>query len=55
MPFPNWYVLGPNIQYFHEHGVKGLFEEGDDSGKGSDMEGLKVRVAATFIYLVNVH
>jgi len=23
--------------------VKGLFEEGDDSGKGSDMEELKVR------------
>ena len=27
--------------------MKGLFEEGDDSGKGSDMEELKVRVAAT--------
>ena len=42
-PFPNWYVIGPNIQYFHQHGVRGLFEEGDDVGKGSDMEELKVR------------
>ena len=43
-PFPNWYVIGPNIQYFHQHGVRGLFEEGDDVGKGSDMEELKVRL-----------
>ena len=42
-PFPNWYVIGPNIQYFHQHGVRRLFEEGDDVGKGSDMEELKVR------------
>ena len=25
-PFPNWYVLGPNIQYFAAHGVRGIFE-----------------------------
>ena len=42
--------MGPNIQYFHEHGVKGLFEEGDDSGKGSDMEELKVRSNCSSIW-----
>jgi hypothetical protein len=26
--FPNYYSLGPNVQFFAEHGVKGVFEEG---------------------------
>ncbi len=26
-PFPNWYVLQPNIQYFASHGVKTFFEQ----------------------------
>eukprot|EP01043_Picozoa_sp_COSAG02_P020898 COSAG02_NODE_1044_length_15004_cov_106.824287_4_plen_304_part_00 len=30
MTFPNYYVVGPNIQFFYQHGVKGLFEEGTD-------------------------
>ena len=35
------YVLGPNIKFFAEHGVKGLFEEGDYCSSGSDMDELK--------------
>ena len=27
-PFPNYYVLGSNINFFHRMGVTGLFEEG---------------------------
>lgn len=27
-PFPNWHVLVPNLRFFHQHGVKGVFEEG---------------------------
>eukprot|EP01052_Picozoa_sp_SAG31_P027931 SAG31_NODE_2654_length_5292_cov_2.266898_3_plen_221_part_00 len=26
--FPNYYVMGPNIQFFAEHGVRGIFQEG---------------------------
>lgn len=34
LPFPNLYVLKPNIQFFINHGVKGIFEEGNYSGGG---------------------
>ena len=27
-PFPNWHVLVPNLRFFHQHGVQGVFEEG---------------------------
>ena len=30
-PFPNFKVLRPNIRYFIEHGVTGIFEEGNNS------------------------
>ena len=41
--FPDYFSLGPNIQYFAEHGVRGLFEEGPgiSVGDGTDMEELK--------------
>lgn len=35
-PFPNWYVLGPNIQYFAAHGVRGIFEEGSYGTSGGE-------------------
>ena len=40
MTFPNYYVVGPNVAFFAEHGVKGIFEEGppSDIGDGTDME-----------------
>jgi len=40
MTFPNYYVVGPNVAFFAQHGVKGLFEEGppSDIGDGTDME-----------------
>ena len=25
--FPNYYVIGPNTQFFSEHGVRGIFQE----------------------------
>jgi hypothetical protein len=34
-PFPNFDVLQPNVQFFAEHGVKGLFEQGNYSGGGN--------------------
>ena len=40
MTFPNYYVVGPNVAFFAQHGVKGIFEEGppSDIGDGTDME-----------------
>lgn len=37
-PFPNWYVLGPNIQYFAAHGVRGIFEEGSYGTSGGETQ-----------------
>lgn len=40
-PFPNYYVLGPNLRYLQSHGVVGIFEEGSYVSAGGDMEHLK--------------
>jgi uncharacterized protein DUF4838/glycosyl hydrolase family 67 len=34
-PFPNFDALQPNVQFFVEHGVKGLFEQGNYSAGGN--------------------
>jgi hypothetical protein len=34
-PFPNFDALQPNVQFFVQHGVTGLFEQGNYSGGGS--------------------
>jgi hypothetical protein len=42
MPFPNRHVLGPNIRYFIEHGVTGIFEEDNyesPHGEMSELDG----------------
>eukprot|EP00041_Stephanoeca_diplocostata_P042274 m.10550 g.10550 ORF g.10550 m.10550 type:complete len:605 (-) comp7608_c0_seq1:319-2133(-) len=41
MPFPNWFNIGPNIRFFLDHGVKGIFEEGAYEGPGGDLNELK--------------
>jgi len=33
-PFPNFDALQPNVQFFVQHGVSGLFEQGNYSGGG---------------------
>ncbi len=33
-PFPNLYSLQPNIQFFIEHGARGIFEQGNYQGTG---------------------
>ncbi|HWQ91102.1 MAG TPA: DUF4838 domain-containing protein, partial [Clostridia bacterium] len=33
-PFPNFLALQPNVQFFTQHGVKGLFEQGNYSTGG---------------------
>jgi hypothetical protein len=34
-PFPNFEALAPNVRFFVQHGVKGLFEQGNYSGGGN--------------------
>ena len=45
-PFPNWHVLVPNLRFFREHGVKGVFEEGTYATSGGDLVQLKDYVMA---------
>ena len=50
--FPDYFSLGPNIKYFADHGVRGLFEEGPgiSVGDGTDMEELKDYVMAEMMW-----
>ena len=36
-PFPDWNELGADFQFFHEHGVSGIFCEGDHDSIGEMM------------------
>ena len=50
--YPNYYVIGPNIKFFADHGVAGVFEEGPGMivGDGSDLEELKDYVMASMLW-----
>ncbi len=50
IPFPNQRVLGPNIRYFAEHGVKGIFEEGAYESPHGDMAELSGYVMAKCLW-----
>jgi hypothetical protein len=51
LPFPNLYVLKPNIQFFVNHGVKGIFEEGNYSGGGKgELAELRAYVLAKLLW-----
>lgn len=50
-PFPNFDVLQPNVQFFVEHGVKGLFEQGNYSGGGNgELEPLRAYLLAKVLW-----
>ena len=49
-PFPNYYVLGANIRYLVDHGVVGLYEEGNGHGPGSDLDVFKAYVAEAIMW-----
>lgn len=52
-PFPNLHVLQPNLQYFHNHGVKLMFEQGTgDVNKTSWME-LRTYLLAKLLWNVD--
>ena len=40
MPFPDWYVIKPNVEFFIQNGVRGIFQEGVYGTTGGDMAGV---------------
>ena len=50
-PFPNFYVLKPNIKFFVKHGVKGIFEEGNYApGGGGEFAELRAYLMAKLLW-----
>jgi len=51
MPFPNLKVLQPNVQFFVENNVKGIFEEGNYSeGGGGEFAALRSYLLAKILW-----
>jgi hypothetical protein len=53
-PYPNLRVLTPNIKFFVEHGVKGIFEEGAYQSPGAEFAELKAWVQAKAMWNPNL-
>jgi hypothetical protein len=49
-PFPNWFVLGPNLRFFQAHHVRGVFEEGAYQSNGSEMAEMRAWVLAQLLW-----
>ena len=49
-PHPNLQVLGPNIRFFVENGVKGIFEQGGYQSPGGEMAELRDWVMAKLLW-----
>jgi hypothetical protein len=50
-PFPNFDALQPNVRFFVNHGVKGLFEQGNYSpGGGGELGPLRAYVLAKLLW-----
>ncbi len=50
MPHPNLRVLGPNVKFFVDHNVKGIFEQGAYQSYGSEMAELRAWVLAELLW-----
>lgn len=50
LPHPNWYTLGANVRFFHQHGVRGLFEQGAYQSNGSELAELRAWVLAQLLW-----
>ncbi len=50
MPHPNLRVLAPNIRFFVEHSVKGIFEQGAYTTNGAEMAELRAWVLAQLLW-----
>jgi len=49
-PFPNFQVLGPNLQYFARNNVKGVFEEGFYNGRAGEFNEMRAYVLAKLLW-----
>lgn len=49
-PHPNLRVLGPNIRFFVQHGVRGIFEQGAYNTRGAEFAELKAWVLARLLW-----
>lgn len=49
-PFPNLYVLKPNINFFIAHGVKGIYEEACYYTKASELQELRSYIMAKTLW-----
>lgn len=50
MPFPNFQVLAPNIRFFINNHVTGIFEQGNGDTLGGEMEELRAYVIAKLLW-----
>lgn len=50
MPFPNLYVLKPNVNFFIEHGVKGIYEEANYFSSGGEFAELRTWIIAKTLW-----
>jgi len=50
MPHPNLRVLGPNVKFFVDHNVKGIFEQGSYNTYGAEMAELRAWVLAKLLW-----
>ena len=49
-PFPNFQVLQPNIQFFRDHGVTGIYEEANYFSKGGEFAELRTYLLAKLLW-----
>ncbi|MCP4642662.1 MAG: DUF4838 domain-containing protein [bacterium] len=49
-PFPNFDVLKPNIQFFRDHGVTGIYEEANYFSRGGELAELRTYVMAKLLW-----
>jgi len=52
-PHPNWFVLGPDLRFFQQHNVRGVFSEGAYQSHGSEMAEMRAWVTAQLMWNPN--
>ncbi len=52
-PHPNLRVIGPNVRFFVQNGVKGIFEQGAYTSYGADMAELRAWMLAKLLWNPN--
>jgi hypothetical protein len=49
-PHPNYFVIGPNLDFYHTHNVKGFMAEGSYQSNGGEMAELKAWITAQLLW-----